>query len=180
MVDDKLKTTNPILYRKQYIEDFASQAGMTPIEKAAFMARIDHETEGFKYMVEIGNAAYFAQYDTMKQLGNTLPGDGFKFRGRGYVQLTGRWNYTRYAPFVGADIVNYPDLAAEESVAARIAITFWNKTIIPGGYTIAQAAQAGDIDSVVRGVNGGTNGLAQTKALFEVYKKKYLPPVSNS
>lgn len=75
---------------------------------------------------ERGNPKYFNKYepDTKigKTLGNTLPGDGFKYRGRGYVQLTGRRNYNRAGKAVGIDLVKSPDEALNPEVAGRILI----------------------------------------------------------
>ena len=167
MVDESLQDTDPIRYRKEYIQDFADQCGMGPLEKAAFMARIDHETGGFRYMKELGGPEYFTRYDGRQDLGNIYQGDGYRFRGRGYVQLTGRFNYTRVGPLVGADLVNFPDVACREDVAARIAVIFWTRNKVPDGRSISQAAKDGDIDAVIRGVNGGTNGYQQTLNLYQ-------------
>lgn len=173
MVDFSLKTSDPISYRKQFLEEFIGEAEMMPIERAAFMARIEHETGGFRYMKELGGPNYFERYDGRQDLGNINPGDGYKFRGRGYIQLTGRKNYTYFSPLVGVDLVENPDIAADEEVAARIAVMFWNRAKTKDGRTIAQAAREGDIDAVVRGVNGGVNGMQETLELYEVYKKEY-------
>ena len=173
MVDESLKDTDPITYRKQYIEQFADDSGMDALEKAAFMARLDHETGGFRYMKELGSPEYFTRYDGRKDLGNVNQGDGYRFRGRGYIQLTGRKNYTYFAPLIGADLINYPDIASQEDVAARIAVMFWNKAKTKDGRTISEAAQDGDIDAVVRGVNGGINGMQETIELYDAYKREY-------
>lgn len=173
MVDISLKNDDPISYRKQYLQEFIEDTDMTDLEKAAFMARIDHETAGFRYMKELGKPDYFKRYDGRQDLGNVEPGDGYRFRGRGYIQLTGRKNYTFFAPLIGADLVENPDIAADEEAAARIAVMFWNKAKTRDGRTISEAARDGDIDAVVRGVNGGVNGMQDTLELYEVYKREY-------
>lgn len=155
-----------------YLDAYVNSAAMSLLEKAAFMARMNHETGGFQWMVELGGSSYFEQYDNRADLGNNQPGDGYLFRGRGFIMLTGRYNYTKYAPLSGADILNNPDLAANADVAARIAILFWNNTFV-GGQSISTWARNGNIDNVVLGVNGGTNGMQQTIDLYNQYKKIY-------
>jgi hypothetical protein len=74
---------------------------------------------------ELGPVSYFDKYDAGtpfgQQLGNTNPGDGFLFRGRGYVQITGRENYTHIGSLVGVDLVSNPDLALQPPIAYQIA-----------------------------------------------------------
>jgi putative chitinase len=173
MVDETLRASDPITYRKKYIEEFAEQSEMTVVEKAMFMARLDHETGGFRYMKELGQPSYFDRYEGRKDLGNIYQGDGFKYRGRGFIQLTGRKNYAYFSPITGADLENYPDIAAREDVAARIAIAYWNIAKVKDGRTIAQAAKEGDVEAVVRGVNGGMNGFNETLTLYEDYLNEY-------
>ena len=172
MVDESLKTTNPPEYRKQFLEDVLDENGMSPIAKACFMARMDQETGGFRYMYELGSPSYFTKYDGRQDLGNSQPGDGYNFRGRGYIQLTGRGNYTRYGPAVGVDLVNNPDLAADEAVAARVALTYWYNVKVQGT-TLAQWAEQGNINNVILGINGGMNGAQETINKYKMYANKY-------
>eukprot|EP01031_Cornospumella_fuschlensis_P041272 gene41272-50372_t len=125
-----------------------------PKEAAAFLATLAHESAGFSRMEESGNAAYFARYDNLAVLGNNQPNDGYKYRGRGFVQLTGRDNYTRAGAALGLDLVNQPELAAQPGNAAKIAMWFWTTK------KCGEPAARGDMEQVTRIINGGVNGLA--------------------
>jgi hypothetical protein len=76
---------------------------------------------------ERGPKSYFKKYEPGtpigKALGNTVPGDGYKFRGRGHVQLTGRRNYAKAGKAFGVDLVKEPDLALSPDISARVLIT---------------------------------------------------------
>lgn len=86
---------------------------------------------------------------TAAKLGNTQPGDGARYKGRGYIQLTGRQNYTTYARKLGVDLVNHPELANDPSVAARIFAAFWTDK------GIHRVADTQNWREVRRLVNGG-------------------------
>jgi putative chitinase len=79
----------------------------------------------FQPIYERGPVSYFKKYEPGtpigKRLGNTMPGDGYLYRGRGYVQLTGRANYTRDGQLLGIDLVGDPDKALQPGVAYQIA-----------------------------------------------------------
>lgn len=88
---------------------------------AYMLATAFHET-AFKMqpITEYGSKAYFNRYEGRKDLGNTVPGDGYRFRGRGYVQLTGRRNYQLASQKLGIDLVANPERALEPVIAAQI------------------------------------------------------------
>ncbi len=103
---------------------------------------------------EFGGRLYFSKmYEGRKDLGNTEPGDGERFAGRGYIQLTGRANYASYGAELGIPLVDTPDLALEPGNAARILARYFRLAGIP------EAAEAGLWTKVRRRVNGGVNGL---------------------
>lgn len=106
-----------------------AMAGAPLAWTAYALATAYHETaHSMQPVNELGGDAYFFRRydpkgnrpDISAQLGNTQPGDGAKFHGRGYVQLTGRANYAKAAAKLGVDLVNNPDLALTDDGAARI------------------------------------------------------------
>lgn len=85
------------------------------------------ETAGrMEPIYEYGSRRYFDKYEPNtnigKRLGNIRKGDGFTYRGRGLVQITGRANYARVGNTIGVDLVNHPDLALDPKIAARILV----------------------------------------------------------
>src|SRR5580704_15052028 len=97
----------------------------------------------------------FDLYDHRRDLGNQGPPDGASFRGRGFVQLTGRANYTHYAKLIGHDLVANPDLAASPAVAAQLLARF----LADKEPAIRRALADNDLAAARRLVNGGTHGL---------------------
>lgn len=129
----------------------------TPRQRAAFIAQIAHESGGFNYLVELGPAAYFAKYEAgslREKLGNTQPGDGYRFRGRGFIQLTGRNNYKKASYEIYGDdrLLKNPDLAATPECAFKIAAWFWLS------HNLNPLAEQGDFRSITLKINGGYNG----------------------
>jgi putative chitinase len=88
------------------------------------------------------------------RLGNIDDGDGYKYRGRGYIQLTGRDTYKKIGDMVGLDLESNPDLASQPGNAAKIACAFWTSR------NINPACDSGDFTAVTKLINGGLNGLA--------------------
>jgi putative chitinase len=157
----------------------------TPARVAAFLAQCGHESGGWtvfeenlyysaqgltkifpKYFPTIESAAVFAKKPEMiankiyaNRMGNGAPesGDGYRFRGRGPIQLTGRSNYTAFAKEMFEDwqnVVDNPDwVTADRDFALMSAIWFWNKN------GLNKEADAGDIKTMTRKINGGYIGL---------------------
>lgn len=107
-----------------------ADASLRNVQWAAYMlATVKHEcADTWQPIVERGPRAYFDKYETGtpigRRLGNTKPGDGYRFRGRGYVQITGRANYARMTDVLklgpDADLVVDPDQALRPAIAYRI------------------------------------------------------------
>lgn len=140
----------------------AAKYGITdPTELNALLAQVAHESGDYKYLTELGGRKYFDKYEGRRDLGNTQPGDGYKYRGRGYIQLTGRDNYTAFSKFSGIDVVNNPDLVSTPSVGAEAALWFWQKRVKP------KIRDFNDVKAVTQIVNGGQNGIADRTQKFQ-------------
>jgi len=129
----------------------------TPKRQAAFVAQLAHESAQFRYFEEIASGA---AYEGRRDLGNTQPGDGKRFKGRGPIQLTGRSNYRAAGKALGIDLENNPKRAAEVDVGFRTAAWFWNSR------NLNTYADAGNFREVTRRINGGYNGLADREAYY--------------
>ena len=85
------------------------------------LAQTYHETAAtMQPIYERGKKSYFNKYEFRSDLGNTQKGDGYKYRGRGFIQITGRKNYTHFTKILGIDLINNPDLALQPNIAAQI------------------------------------------------------------
>ena len=116
----------------------SGDSAMADIRRQAYALATVHRECGpdFKPRAEEGPAAYFARYEpsteTGRILGNSAPGDGYLFRGRGYVQLTGRRNYFRFGQLLKLDLVNAPDTALKTDIAYRILSDGMTKGLFTG------------------------------------------------
>lgn len=133
----------------------------TPLRLAHFMAQLSHESGGFRYMEEIASGA---AYEGRKDLGNTQPGDGKRYKGRGPIQLTGRLNYRTYGRALGFDFENHPEIVAIPSVGLLVACAYWST------HRLNALADGDDVMAITRRVNGGTNGLEDRKRYLEKAK----------
>lgn len=147
-----------------------ASANMTNIyERAMFLAQMSHESGGFKYSEEIwGPTARQRRYEGRRDLGNVQPGDGYRFRGRGFIQLTGRYNYEAASKYIGIDLVSNPDLAADSDIAAQVALWYWYSA----RPKIQRYAQAQNIVMVTKYINGGSIGLADRRDRYRYYLRK--------
>lgn len=125
--------------------------------RAYILATAWHETAfTMQPIIERGGKSYFNQYDPKhnpkkaKALGNTLPGDGYKYRGRGYVQITGRANYDKASRACGVDMVNDPELALNPQIAAKIIV----RGMTEGWFTGKELSDYSNYTDMRRIVNG--------------------------
>ena len=128
----------------------------TPQRKAAFIATLAVESDRFQTFEEYASGA---DYEGRSDLGNTQPGDGVKYKGRGAIQITGRDNYTQMGRDLGVDFVNNPELASTPAYAFETAAWFWTS------HDVNVAADQG-IEAATLIVNGGDHGLAERTAYY--------------
>ncbi len=129
-----------------------------PAREAAFLAQVAHESGGFRYVLELASGE---SYEDRKDLGNTEPGDGPRFRGRGLIQITGRANYRACGDALGLDLVGEPELLEEPVNACKSAGWFWRSRGLNG------LADRGDFRAITKRVNGGYTHYAERVALWE-------------
>ena len=146
-------------WAKQFIKD--------PAELAAFMAQCAHESDNFVTMNEYGTPERFAKkYDIQynpkkaKELGNDKPGDGIKYHGRGYIQLTGKYNYEEAGKWISkfldhpVDFVSNPNMVATPTAAALSSIWYWLTFVRPRTKNFSNTKQ------VTQKINTGLKGQA--------------------
>ena len=122
----------------------------TPVRAAAFIAQVAHESGQLYYKEEIASGA---AYEGRTDLGNTEPGDGRRYKGRGLIQLTGRFNYRQAGQALGLPLEENPDRVVQDPYTnAAVAGWYWDSRYIN------TAADAGDFERVTRLINGGLNG----------------------
>lgn len=130
----------------------------TPVRIAAFLAQIGHESGGLRFWAEIwGPTEAQRRYEGRKDLGNTQPGDGKRFKGRGPIQITGRANYRKYGLLLNLPLLETPELAEQPQHGFRIAGAFWREN---GLNALADRNNPGGFREITRRINGGHNGLA--------------------
>ena len=152
------------------VQRAAIKAGIKGRELAQFMAQTKHESADFSRMKEMGGANYFAQrYDPKfnpakaKTLGNKHVGDGARYHGRGYIQITGRDNYSRAGAYLGLPLEQHPEMAANPDVAAKIAVWYWKTRVKPN------VANFNDTTQVTKLINPALRGLKDRFANFKQY-----------
>ncbi len=142
----------------------AESQGIKGKELAAFLAQCSHESGGFRYLSEIwGPTSQQKTYDG--RMGNNNPGDGYRYRGRGYIQLTGKKNYVDASRVLGVDLVRNPELAEKPEMGAKTSIYFWKTNVQPN------VSNWDDTKTITRIVNGGYNGLEDRKMRYAAFKQ---------
>lgn len=136
----------------------------TPARLAAFLAQVSHESGGFRYVRELwGPTDTQRRYEGRRDLGNTQRGDGFRFRGRGLIQITGRTNYRRVAEALNVPCEVTPALLEQPDNAALSAAWFWRHG---AALDLNPLADQGDFRRITRLINGGYNGWDERHKLY--------------
>ncbi len=144
---------------QQAMQEFAIT---TFLREAAFLAQLAHESGELRFMEEIASGA---AYEGRRDLGNTQPGDGRRYKGRGPIQLTGRANYKKFGDLLCLDLINNPTMAATPEVGFRIAGLFWQSK------GLNELADQQKFETITRRINGGINGLKDRIKYYERAKK---------
>jgi putative chitinase len=158
----------------------AVAAGIKGEELAQFLAQTAHETMNFQHMIEIGGSLDFRKYEPKfvkdksgkfvnvnpkaKTLGNVKKGDGARYKGRGYIQLTGRYNYKRAGQALGLPLEAQPELVEKPEVAAKVAVWFWQSRVQP------RVDDFYDTRAATKPINPGLKGLEDRKEKFKDFK----------
>jgi predicted chitinase len=125
---------------------------------AMFIAQVAHESDFFHAREEYASGA---AYEGRRDLGNTHPGDGKRYKGRSFIQITGRANYRALPHWDGIDFEKHPEKLAEPKYAA-LAAAWWFAE-----HGLVRSSNAGaSVEAVTRVINGGYNGLAQRKLFY--------------
>lgn len=129
---------------------------------AAFIAQVGHESGQFRWLKELwGPTAQQIGYEGRADLGNTVKGDGSKYRGRGLIQITGRANYAACGEALGLDLISKPELLELPQHAAMSAAWFWSTR------GLNALADQGQFAKITRRINGGLTGQADRQALYD-------------
>lgn len=131
------------------------------IRVSHFMGQVTHECAGFSTSEEFSTGE---AYEGRRDLGNIYPGDGVKYKGRGLIQLTGRYNYRTYGKFLNLPLEESPELAGEPINALKIACEYWKHK------NLNKLCDDDDIIKITKIINGGLNGLDDRKYYYQKTK----------
>jgi putative chitinase len=149
-----------------HLNDTIKEFGIdTPLRVVYFLATIAVESGEMRYTKEIASGS---EYEGRRDLGNTHPLDGIRYKGRGFLQLTGRNNYAAYSEYCGVDLLKQPQLLEKPKGAVRSAGWFWWK------HGLNRWADADSPKMVRKRVNGGLNGYKEFLRYVERGKKVFL------
>jgi putative chitinase len=140
---------------------------------AAFLAQLGHESGSLVYVRELWGPSFAqARYEGRADLGNTQPGDGERFKGRGLLQITGRENYRAMRDLLRAQLgTTVPDFEADPQALETPEWACWSAAAFWGSRRLNELADAGDFDGITRRINGGQNGAEDRRARWRRAKQ---------
>lgn len=124
---------------------------------ASYLAQIGHESGRLRYLEEIASGK---AYEGRADLGNINEGDGVLFKGRGLIQITGRYNYQKCGEHFGIDLVFQPELLSSPEWAVKSSLWFWNT------HNLNAYADNNDLRGQTKIINGGYNGFQDRQKLY--------------
>jgi putative chitinase len=132
---------------------------------SAFIAQTAHEADSFKTMQEYASGK---GYEGRKDLGNNMPGDGVKYKGRGYIQLTGRHNYTKFNAWYAVKEPHAPDFVHSPEMIGQIPeLAIWATVFYWQRHNLNQYSDNGLFKTLTKKINGGLNGYDHRLEIFE-------------
>jgi putative chitinase len=154
-------------FLQQAMEEFEIDQ---PLRIAAFLAQVAHESAEFRFMEEIwGPTTAQRRYEPITKkshdLGNTEPGDGERFKGRGPIQITGRANYQKYGDQLEIDLLSDPTRAALPEIGFRTAGLYWKKN------GLNELSDKEWFKTTTKRINGGLNGLEDRTKYYVLAKR---------
>jgi putative chitinase len=149
----------------QPLTDAMAEHGIvSPKRQAAFVAQIAHESEELRFTRELASGE---EYEERADLGNTKPGDGPLFKGRGLLQITGRANYAACGAALGLNLIETPALLEAPAGACRSAAWFWVK------HGLSELADEDKFGEITKKINGGFNGIDQRIGFWLLARKEF-------
>jgi putative chitinase len=123
-----------------------------------FLAQVGHESAELRYTEELASGI---AYENRKDLGNTQPGDGVRYKGRGLIQLTGRSNYALCGLALDLPLLDQPKLLSEYGPATESAGWFWSN------HQLNTYCDTDNFVGLTRRINGGVNGMVNRQELYQ-------------
>ena len=144
-----------------------------------YLSQVFHESGNLRYVEEIASGAAYDTGKLAERLGNTpeKDGDGQKYKGRGYIQLTGFRNYQNFnqSDMCTEDVVNHPEKVAKYPLNQVASMWFWQTNGLNEIADRDDGGSAGEdiVKKITKRVNGGTNGLSNRMYLYRRFKKEF-------
>jgi len=146
-----------------YLNQYMKEYEVTTLMRIwSYLAQVGHESGQLRYSEEIASGK---AYEGREDLGNTEMGDGIWFKGRGLIQITGRFNYEKLSNAFGVDFIQEPELLQAPEWAVKSSLWFWKTK------GLNAIVDTEDFEKLTRRINGGVNGLKDRLEIFERCKK---------